>query len=188
MRILSILLPVAMVTGAPAAAQSFQPGISPKSLTPLEALWHVRAALNVAALGCRDADEARTVASYNTLIRHQQDAFAAANDAVSTHYKVQYGARWETVREHDMTKLYNFFAQPAAAREFCETAKAALADISTVDSGDLTRFAVAVLPELEAPFRNPRRDLAPQYADEQGSAIVAISARVSVVARANMHR
>ena len=81
MRILTALLPVALVVGAPAAAQTFKPAVVGADVSPLETLWHVRVALNVAALGCRDADEAATVAAYNTLIRRQSAVLAAANDA-----------------------------------------------------------------------------------------------------------
>jgi hypothetical protein len=181
MRILSVLLPIAMVAASPAAAQSidatFQPAVATTNLPPLEALWHVRAALNVAALGCRGADEATTVASYNALIRNQRAELSEANDALSARYKAQYGARWEFERERDMTRLYNFFAQPAAARDFCAVAKATLAEIQTVEPRDLPGFALAALPALEAPFRAPA-EFEPEYASAPGNNVVAISAAV----------
>ncbi len=153
MRILSILLPAAaMLTGAPAAAQTFQPAVVSTSLPPLEALWHLRVALNVAALGCRDADESTTVASYNAMIRNDAGPLDAANAAITAHYKAQYGAAWESARERDMTKLYNYFAQPGAQAQFCATAKDTLARIAAVPGGDLPGFALAALPGLEEPF------------------------------------
>lgn len=183
MNILSVLLPAAMIAASPAAAQSidagFQPAVANTTLPALEALWHVRAALNVAALGCRGADEARTVASYNALIRNQNDELSQANDAVSARYKAQYGATWETERERDMTRLYNFFAQPTAASEFCAAAKATLAQIQRVEARDLPGFALAVLPMLEAPFRAPTGYEA-QYASAPDNPIVAISAVIPV--------
>lgn len=143
---------LALAGGTPADAQTFQPAVVSTHLPPLEALWHVRVALNVAALACRDADEGQTVASYNALIRNRVTALAAANDAVSARYKAEYGARWETARERDMTRLYNYFAQPGAQGEFCTAAKVTLAQIATVDASELPSFAVAALPALEAPF------------------------------------
>ena len=144
---------LAAVCATPAAAQAtFQPAVVSTNLPPLEALWHVRVALNVAALGCRDADEGQTVASYNALIRAQSPILAAANAAIDARYKAQYGARWETEREGDMTRLYNYFAQPGAQAEFCAIAKSTLARIATVDACDLPGFALAALPALEAPF------------------------------------
>lgn len=179
MRILTALLPVALVVGAPAAAQTFKPAVVGADVSPLETLWHVRVALNVAALGCRDADEAATVAAYNTLIRRQSAVLAAANDAVSARYKAQYGARWQDVRERDMTRLYNFFAQPAAQAEFCASAKSVLAQIDAVDSAALIDFAKTELPALEAPFWSPPAD---QFAGGSSRTSVAAIAAAAPVA------
>ncbi|MEO5492407.1 MAG: hypothetical protein ABIR08_00095 [Sphingomonas sp.] len=182
MRILYALLGTAvfsgaLVVGAPAAAQTFKPAVVSADISPLETLWHVRVALNVAALGCRDADEATTVAAYNSLIRRNTAVLTAANDAVSARYKAQYGARWQDVRERDMTRLYNFFAQPAAQADFCNTAKAVLAQIGMVDSAGLMAFAKTELPALEAPFWSPQ-DL---FAAAPGpNAVVAVSAAIPV--------
>ena len=178
MRILYALLPVALVTGAPSAAQTFKPAVVTTSISPLESLWHMRAALNVAALGCRDADEGTTVAAYNQLIHDRGAALAIANDAVSARYKAQYGAAWQDARERDMTKLYNFFAQPTAQAEFCATAKAVLTQLASVESAKLTDFAVEELPALEAPFWSPADT---QVADEPApTAVIALAAAVPV--------
>jgi hypothetical protein len=179
MRIFKILLPLAaMVSGTPAAAQTFQPAVVSTNLPPLEALWHVRVALNVAALGCRDADERVTVASYNALIRNQAAVLGAASNAVTARYKAQYGAAGDNVREREMTKLYNYFAQPTAQGEFCAVAKDMLAQIGSVSARDLPAFAVANLPALEEPFwpGNGARD----YAARNVNPGVAISAAVPV--------
>ncbi len=155
MRIITILASAACAAStiaAPASAQTFKPAVVSTTLPPLEALWHVRVALNVAALGCRDADEGQTVAAYNSLIRDQSAELGAANDAVDARYKTQFGARWLDAREGDMTRLYNYFAQPGAQPEFCAVAKATLARIASVDARDLPGFAMGALPALEAPF------------------------------------
>lgn len=181
MRQLALLVP-ALLSGATvapsAAAQTFRPAVVATDLPPLEAVWHLRSALNVAALGCRDADEATTVAAYNTLLHRDGAVLASANDAVSQRYRAQYGAHWEDAREHAMTQLYNFFAQPDAQPAFCAVAKDVLARIDTVEPGDLPGFAIATLPALEAPFW-------PAPADQMAAAdaappVVAISAAVPV--------
>lgn len=182
MRIISILASAAVVLGVmPASAQSFQPAVVSTSLPPMEALWHVRVALNVAALGCRDADETTTVAEYNQLIRSQAALLGAANDAISAHYKAQYGAAWENARERDMTRLYNYFAQPTAQTQFCATAKATLARIGTVDSRDLPGFALASLPALEEPFW-PAPAANTLAAQPAGPAVATIAAVSPIVA------
>jgi hypothetical protein len=174
MRKILTLIPcavAAMLAAHPAAAQTALAAptatvptaavMGTGTLSPLETLWHVRAALNVAALGCRDADESVTVASYNRLIHDQGVALAAANDAVSARYRAQAGADWEAVREHDMTRLYNFFAQPAGQARFCAAAKNVLSRIATIDGRDLPGFALATLPMLEEPFAGPTAPIAP---------------------------
>ncbi|MBN8808980.1 MAG: hypothetical protein J0I47_12215 [Sphingomonas sp.] len=181
MRKLTILLPV-LVSGAfvapPAAAQSFRPAVATTELPPLEKVWHLRSALNVAALGCRDGDEAATVAAYNDMLHRDDAVFDTANAVVDARYKVQFGAKWESAREHAMTQLYNFFAQPAAQGQFCAVAKDVLARIASVPPSDLPAFAEAALPQLEQPFwPTPSDQIA---ANPVPSAVVAVSAAVSI--------
>lgn len=181
MRQLAIILPVLLsgATVAPSAvAQSFRPAVVTTDLPPLEAVWHLRSALNVAALGCRDSDEVTTVAAYNTMLHRDGAVLATANDAVSARYKAQFGAHWEDAREHAMTQLYNFFAQPAAQAQFCAIAKDALARVETVEPSDLPGFALATLPALEAPFWPAPADQT--AATPSGAPVVAIAAAVSV--------
>ncbi|MBS0478142.1 MAG: hypothetical protein JSR79_02445 [Proteobacteria bacterium] len=182
MRILLAVLGASVfaAAGAPAAAQTFKPAVVDADISPLETLWHVRVALNVAALGCRDADEAATVAAYNSLIRRNTAVLAAANGAVDARYKAQYGAKWQDARERDMTKLYNFFAQPAAQAEFCATAKGALAQVGVIDPGALMAFAKTELPVLEAPFWSPAPETHFAGDGKGPTTVVAVSAAVPV--------
>jgi hypothetical protein len=74
--------------------------------------------------------------------------------------------------------IYNYFAQPTAQGEFCNTAKAVLAQVATLDPAKLTDFAVEELPALEAPFWSPGET---QVAEERApDAVVAIAAAVPV--------
>jgi hypothetical protein len=184
MRILYALASVgifsgALFAGAPAAAQTFKPAVVSTTISPLESLWHLRAALNVAALGCRDADEATTIAEYNALIHNQTAALAAASAAVDARYRAQYGAKWQDMLDRDMTRLYNYYAQPAAQAEFCTTAKTALAQVATVGSAQLADYAVTEMPALDAPFWSPPQDQL-AAAGPAPSAVLAISAAVPV--------
>ncbi|WP_206366388.1 hypothetical protein [Sphingomonas gei] len=117
-----------------------------------EASWHVRAALNVAALGCRDAAEIETVAAYNRLLRAQRDSLAAADAGVKALYRERHGAGWEDIHDRQMTRLYNFFAQPTAHDGFCLAAREVLARADTVEPIQFADFAAEALPRLEAPF------------------------------------
>lgn len=123
-----------------------------RDLTADEAVWHLRVALNVAALGCRDRDEAATVAAYNGLLASARDQLAGAQTAVAAVYRVRYGAAAQARNDDAMTRLYNFFAQPTGHDAFCAAAKSVLAEAATVEPGALASFAAAALPRLEAPF------------------------------------
>ena len=165
----------ATLLAAPAAAQRFDAppappaGAAPNQMIPArdaqdryatpnrdlsrdEASWHVRAALNVAALGCRDAAEPETVAAYNRLLRQQRESLAAADAGVKTVYRARHGAGWESMHDRQMTRVYNFFAQPTAQLGFCSAAREVLARAETVTQAQFPDFAAEALPRLEAPF------------------------------------
>jgi hypothetical protein len=123
-----------------------------RDLSRDETSWHVRAALNVAALGCRDASETETVAAYNRLLHTQSESLAAADAGVKDAYRARHGAEWESMHDRQMTRVYNFFAQPTAHDGFCATAREVLARAETVAPTQFADFAAEALPRLEAPF------------------------------------
>lgn len=122
-----------------------------RRLTPPETVWHLRAALNVAALGCRDN---HLVADYNAMLSRHAGALARANSGTETAYRVRYGARWESARDGDMTRTYNFFAQPPVQADFCPIAAAILSEIADMPADALPVYAQARLAQIEAPFLN----------------------------------
>ena len=123
-----------------------------RELSAAETTWHLRVALNVAALGCRDADERATVAAYNAMLAARRAQLAAASTAMERVYQVKHAAKWRAAHDDAMTRLYNFFAQTPAHDEFCAEAKAVLAQAATAGAEDLPTVAAAALPRLEAPF------------------------------------
>lgn len=123
-----------------------------RDLNPAQTSWHVRAALNVAALGCRDAFEAETIAGYNQLLALHRSALAQADIGVKALYRVRYAAAWESEHDRAMTRVYNFFAQPPAHDAFCSVAHDLLREALTVQPEAFESFALAALPRLEAPF------------------------------------
>ncbi|WP_342248707.1 hypothetical protein [Sphingomonas sp. OTU376] len=120
--------------------------------------WHVRAALNVAALGCRDEAERETVAAYNAMLGRHRASLAAADTAVKAQYRARYGAGWDSRHDRDMTRVYNFFAQPPAQTGFCRVARDVLAEVGQVRPEAFAAFAAEALPRLEAPFTDFYRD------------------------------
>jgi hypothetical protein len=184
MRILARFLPLASLLLAvqPAAAQRFDaPPALPEGAMPNQPVpahepdgsfvtpnhhlsaeatsWHLRAALNVAALGCRDAYEHETVAAYNALLARHGAPLTSADLAVKAEYRARFGAAGEDEHDREMTRVYNFFAQPPAQRRFCEAARQVLREAIATDPAAFAAFAAAALPRLEAPFTDFYRDV-----------------------------
>ena len=121
-------------------------------LTRAGTVWHLRTALNVAALSCRGPGEAETAAGYNALLASERHVLAAASQATAAVYRIRHGSQWRSRYDDAMTRLYNFWAQPAAQTAFCREADTVLRDASTVEPEQFEAFATTALPRLEAPF------------------------------------
>ncbi len=122
-----------------------------RNLTPAGAVWHLRSALNVAALACRGTQEATMVAEYNALLTRQKTAFASAQTALERETQAG-GGDWRDRYDDQATRLYNFFAQDFARDGFCAAAAQVLADAQTVAPDALPAFATDRLARLERPF------------------------------------
>ena len=122
-----------------------------RALSGSAAIWHLRVALNVAALGCRGADETPIVSGYNAMLTARKTLFGAAQRQVA----VEFGGTSSTAQagyDHAMTLLYNFFAQPPAQAAFCATAAQVIAAEPTVTAADYPAFAEQSLAALDRPF------------------------------------
>ncbi len=126
-----------------------------------EALWHVRAALNVAALSCGGrSGGAAIVARYNALLTQRKAVFATA-------YASETARAGQVALDQHMTRLYNFFAQPPAQAAFCRAAAEVSEQAAAEPANGLPQFAPGALDRLEAPildyyraYASYRRDLA----------------------------
>ncbi|MEG8028158.1 hypothetical protein [Sphingomonas aerolata] len=65
-----------------------------RNLTESAKIWHLRAALNVAALACRGPDEAVIVAGYNAMLAAQKPVLAKAEATYSAEYRAG-GGDWQ---------------------------------------------------------------------------------------------
>ena len=123
-----------------------------RKVTSNTALWHVRMALNVAALNCEKyGSTART--QYNQILAVHKAVLTDANAAVDRNYKVAYGRAGVGSREQLNTIVYNFFALPPVIKSFCPVATAVGAKILAMPSGALLANAPALLKELEKPYQ-----------------------------------
>ena len=131
-----------------------------RGVTSNTALWHVRMALNVAALSCPNAAfTARN--QYNQLLHVHKAALSAANAAVDRNYNAAYGSTGMAYRERLNTVVYNFFSLPPVTKTFCPVAITVGARLLTMPSSALLDHAPIALAELEKPFQ----DFYAAYAD-----------------------
>ena len=121
-------------------------------VAPAEAAWHLRAGLNVAALGCTGAQGAAITAAYNAMLRSRAKLLAAADTAIKARLRAERGSDWQDAHDDRMTQLYNFYALPPVQPRFCATAAAIAAREPAVDAAGFATFAAQALAELSAPF------------------------------------
>src|SRR3546814_20889217 len=114
-----------------------------RSIGPQETSWHLRAALNVAALECGDGKA--ITSAYNRFLADRKQVLKKAWAAETS----QHGRA--TLDRH-MTLLYNYFAQPPALTGFCRAASAAVIRLSAIPPADFEAHAGQALARLEAPI------------------------------------
>lgn len=125
--------------------------VTPNSnLSEAGAIWHLRMALNVAALSCLSQDAARV--QYNAFLKDHKTALAKANKVVDAEYRAQYGAKGVDMRDRLNTRVYNFFALPPVQHGFCDQALSVGRTVNTKKSAELAGYAPQGLASLEAPF------------------------------------
>ena len=116
-----------------------------------EALWHVRAALNVAALSCgRTAVAATLTPDYNRLLVQRKTVLAAAYRAERQRFDAAPGGL-----DHHMTVLYNYFARPGTQANFCPAAAAVATEMTALPADALATAAGPALARLEAALLAP---------------------------------
>jgi hypothetical protein len=138
-----------------------------RNLSPEATIWHVRSALNVAALACRGEREAAIVADYNAMLASKKAVLAAAFARTEAEARATGDKAWRDAHDRRMTQVYNFFAQPPAQARFCDTAAIVVAEAAATPPAEFAAFAPVALARLEAPFTDfyrafdaYRRDLA----------------------------
>ena len=121
------------------------------NLSVAGAVWHLRAGLNFAALGCRGPEEASIIASYNALLAAQKPVLASAEKMLIAEYRVA-GGDARDAYDDAMTRLYNYYALAPARPALCATAERLLAEAATIAPDAFPAFAEARLPELDRAF------------------------------------
>ena len=123
-----------------------------RDLGPLETLWHVRAALNVAALSCTGPLYERLVGDYNAFITNNSASLSNANSAIIRKFQREIGADYKAEHDRHQTQLYNYWSFSPLRRPFCDQAVQISQRAIVTKAADLDAFAQRALPELEKPF------------------------------------
>ncbi len=109
---------------------------------PPEALWHLRAGLNVAALSCRGRGRKPVSGAYNRLLSHHRALLDRAyRDELTRHGKDGYDSH--------ATRIYNRFANQRSPGKFCAAAAEAAREASSMRSLELAAAAPNLLSRLE---------------------------------------
>lgn len=125
--------PAALPDAHPAASPGFQGD-------PSEAVWHLRAGLNVAALTCRGAGRTPVTASYaRVLTRHK----ALLAEAYASEQR-----RYGKGLDRHQTRLYNQFSNQQDPVKFCARAAAVARQVSTMESPALALGARNLLGQI----------------------------------------
>lgn len=123
-----------------------------RELTGHDAFWNLRIALNVAAIGCRHPGSLQLVADYNGIIARHGGLIRSAETAVIARLGRATGSNGIAARDRTSTKLFNYFAQPPAQKQFCRVAGSIAQQMSGMDSTAAMTMAPAMLAQIDQPF------------------------------------
>ena len=125
-----------------------------RPLTPAEAeanaIWNLRAGLNVAALQCQYSRFLATVRTYNDLLKHHSAELAAAQATMVGHFKRYDGTRALNSFDQYTTKTYNSFSTLDAQYSFCAAAGEIGHNALMLAKGGLGKYALAQNPVLRS--------------------------------------
>jgi hypothetical protein len=120
-----------------------------------EDLWHLRSALNVAALICDAKVHSDLIPAYNRMLKTHKALLTAAVQTELDQFKKQDGKKWQAMYDTHMTKLYNSYSLTRQRDRFCTrsaeiAAKAAdLTDVALSNEATAMIFRVNLAGEIQ---------------------------------------
>lgn len=129
--------------GGSKAASDF--GVNLRPMTPIEAdanaIWNLRAALNIAALQCQYSPFLATVKLYNGILLQHGPEIERAQATMLAHFKRYDGVRATTSFDQYTTKTYNSYSTLDAQLAFCDGAATVGRELIAVRQGQLAPIA-----------------------------------------------
>lgn len=104
-----------------------------------EDLWHLRSALNVAALICDNKVYTSLIPNYNRLLKVHKALLTAAVQSELDQFKIADKKKWQALYDTHMTKLYNQYSLTQRREKFCDKAS----DVAG-RAGDMTAEALSM--------------------------------------------
>ncbi len=121
---------------------------------PLQSVWNLRSAYNVAALNCQRIEHNDILNGYKRFLKIYKVGLLKANRGVDAEYRKRYGAAFIRPREAYMTQVYNYYAFPPTLPNFCDAALAMARESMTLKPVDLTAFAQRYVPQFDLIYEN----------------------------------
>lgn len=125
-----------------------------RTTTPAEteanAVWNMRAALNVAALQCQFSTFLATVKTYNAMLKHHSDELARAQSIMQAHFKRYDGAKGLNGFDQYTTRTYNSYSTLDAQYSFCAAAGTIGREVLATPRGGMGKLALLRNPAIRA--------------------------------------
>ena len=121
---------------------------------PLQTVWNLRSAYNVAALDCLRPEHAEILVGYKRFLKIYKVGLLKANRAVDADYRKRFGTAFIRPREAYMTQVYNYYAFPPTLPNFCDAALAMARESMTLKPAGLTAFAARYVPQFDMIYEN----------------------------------
>ena len=125
-----------------------------RKTTPREveanAVWNVRAALNIAALQCQFSPFLATVRNYNDMLRQHSEELDRARIALVGHFRRHDAGQAQNSFDRYTTQTYNSFSTLDAQYSFCERAASAGREVLALRKGGLGAAAPRLRDEVRA--------------------------------------
>lgn len=113
-----------------------------------EDLWHLRSALNVAALICDPKIYTSLVPNYNRLLTVHKALLTAAVQTELDQFKTVDKKKWQALYDTHMTKIYNQYSLTQQRAKYCEKATQLAGIASDLTAEDLSGQATAMIFRL----------------------------------------
>lgn len=140
--------PVAVTKRGPTAPQAVKLRQTTTAEAEANAVWNIRAALNIAALQCQFLPFLATVRTYNDILRQHSEELNQARLTMLEHFKRYDGAKYQSSFDQYTTRTYNSFSTIDAQLPFCEEAGVVGREVLSLPKGGFGKAALRLNPEM----------------------------------------